>query len=158
MVALAVWITLEVFFVAVGVTGVGGAPTPSLDSAAWWWSLVAAAVGLFAGGMTAGASARWRGTLDGMLLGVTVWALSVVAVLILASIGTGIGFGAFGDVYGAGGFGGPGGAVPGSVTDTVQEAAAVALLVLGVTIAAAIAGGAAAVKIWPRRTGRTGPV
>ncbi|MFY1693282.1 hypothetical protein [Plantactinospora sp. WMMB782] len=154
VVALAVWITLEVFFVAVGATDVGGGDGSGPNSAAWWWSLVAAAVGLFVGGMTAGAAALWRGISDGLLVGVTLWGLTVVAVLILASIGTGIGFGAFGEVYGVRGGAGSGQAVPADVTDSVREAAAVALLVLGVTVAAAAAGSVVGAKVWPRRADR----
>ncbi|MEW2382635.1 hypothetical protein AB0873_11200 [Micromonospora sp. NPDC047707] len=154
VVALATWITLEVLLVALTLTGVGAGPDPTPDQSTWWWSLVAAVVALFVGGLTAGAASRWRGPRDGMLLGVTVWALTMVALLVLSAVGAGIGFGAFGQLFGTGRVA-AGQELPVSITETAQDAALVALLVLGLTVVAAAAGGTIGAKTWPRNTERT---
>ncbi|MDG4833485.1 hypothetical protein O7627_29870 [Solwaraspora sp. WMMD1047] len=153
VVALASWITLEVLLVALTLTGVTAGPDPAPDQSAWWWSLLAAVVALFVGGLTAGAASRWQGPRDGLLLGVTVWALTMVALLVLSAVGAGIGFGAFGQLFGTGRVG-TGQELPAAITDAAQDAALVALLVLGLTVVAAAAGGAVGAKIWPRNADR----
>lgn len=83
-----------------------------------------------------------------MLLGVTVWALTMVALLVLSAVGAGIGFGAFGQLFGAGRVA-AGQELPASITETAQDAALVALLVLCLTVVAAAAGGASAPRYGP---------
>jgi hypothetical protein len=97
VIALATWVLLELALFAVDLTGINAGPGAA-DADEWWWSAVAAVVVFFLGGLVAGASTSSRRSDDGILNGITVWALGVFAVLILAALGAGVGFGAFGDV------------------------------------------------------------
>lgn len=132
--------------------GGGGGADPNPDSSEWWWSLAAAVLALFVGGLTAGAASRWRAMGDGILVGVTVWAVTVLALLVLSALGIGIGFGAFGQFFATGQAAASGASLPTGITDIAQNAAGIALLVLALTAAAAAAGGACAAKLWPRRS------
>lgn len=155
VVGLATWILLEVVLVAVDLTGISSGPGAGVEASEWWWSLAAGVVALFVGGLFAGAASRWRTSGDGALQGLTVWALTVVGLLVLAALGAGIGFGAFGDVVGIDGAVGAA-EIPAGAAETAQDAAGIAVLALVLTAAAAAAGGSVGAKMWPASRRRTG--
>lgn len=150
-IALATWILFEVILLAVGLVAVSAGPEPAVETAAWWWSLVAAVLALFVGGLVAGAASRWRTLVDGLMQGITVWAVTVLAVLLLSAAGAGIGFGALGSLLAPGRIAAGGITVPPGAVEAAQNAAAIATLVLLLIAAAAAAGGAVGVRLWPRR-------
>ncbi|GAA3074529.1 hypothetical protein GCM10010464_43320 [Pseudonocardia yunnanensis] len=146
IVALAVFVVLQLFFFAVGVLGpgYGGNTTGGIVSG------VLALVSFFIGGLLASASTAWRGTGDGLLHGVLVWALSMLGILVLALIGGSSVLGPLATLLGA--------QQQGIVIDPVlvlrsaRNAAGWAALGLGLSVAAAAIGGVVGSKMWPRRT------
>jgi hypothetical protein len=156
VVGLATWVLLEIALVAVDLTGINAGPETGVQQSEWWWSLGAGVVALFVGGLFAGAASRWRSAGDGILQGLTVWALTVVGLLVLAALGVGIGFGAFGDVVSIDGAV-EATDVPTGAVETAQDAAGIAVLVLAVTALASTVGGVVGAKLWPasRRRERT---
>jgi hypothetical protein len=145
IVALAVFVVLQLFFFAVGVLGpgYGGNTTGGIVSG------VLALVSFFIGGLLAGASTVWRGAGDGLLHGVLVWALSMLGILVLALIGGSSVLGPLATLLGA--------QQQGIVIDPVlvlrgaRQAAGWAALGLGLSVAAAAIGGMVGSKLWPRR-------
>jgi hypothetical protein len=145
LVALAVFVVLQLFFFAVGVLGpgYGGNTTGGIVSG------VLALVSFFIGGLLAGASTAWRGAGDGLLHGVLVWALSMLGILVLALIGGSSVLGPLATLLGA--------QQQGIVIDPVlvlrsaRQAAGWAALGLGLSVAAAAIGGMVGSKLWPRR-------
>ena len=146
IVALAVFVVLQLFFFAVGVLGpgYGGNTTGGIVSG------VLALISFFIGGLLASASTAWRGTGDGLLHGVLVWALSMLGILVLALIGGSSVLGPLATLLGA--------QQQGIVIDPVlvlrsaRQAAGWAALGLGLSVAAAAIGGVVGSKLWPRRT------
>jgi hypothetical protein len=145
IVALAVFVVLQLFFFAVGVLGpgYGGNTTGGIVSG------VLALVSFFIGGLLASASTVWRGAGDGLLHGVLVWALSMLGILVLALIGGSSVLGPLATLLGA--------QRQGIVIDPVlvlrsaRQAAGWAALGLGLSVAAAAIGGMVGSKLWPRR-------
>lgn len=154
-VAFATWLLLELVLFSISATGVDFGINDA-STADWAWSGGAAVVAFFVGGMVAGAASPFRGLGTGALDGVVVWAIGVLAVVLLTSFAGGVTFGAFGDVLSfnqAVQQAGPsGGQVSGQVLDNFREAAGWAALFLALTLVAAALGGMASVKAWPRRT------
>lgn len=148
VIGLATWILLEIVLVAVDLTGINAGPEAGVQESEWWWSLGAGVLALFVGGLFAGAASRWRSAGDGALHGLTVWALTVVGLLVLAALGAGIGFGAFGDVVSIDGSV-EATDVPAGAVETAQDAAGIAVLALLVSAVAASVGGAVGAKMWP---------
>jgi hypothetical protein len=150
-VALATWLLLQLVVIALTLGDLTSSIAGGGSSSGLWWSGVAAVVALFVGGLVAGAASEWDGVSDGILQGVVVWSMVVVSLILLSAIGAGIGFGVVGDllntVHGIGA-----GQVDSSVTSTAQDAAAGAVLALGVTVVAAGLGGAAGAKLWRPET------
>jgi hypothetical protein len=146
IVALAVFVVLQLFFFAVGVLGpgYGGNTTGGIVSG------VLALVSFFIGGLLAGASTVWRGAGDGLLHGVLVWSLSMLGILVLALVGGSSLLGPLATLLGA--------QQQGIVIDPVlvlrsaRQAAGWAALGLGLSVAAAAIGGMLGSKLWPRRT------
>ncbi|HEY4421569.1 MAG TPA: hypothetical protein VGN22_18735 [Pseudonocardia sp.] len=146
IVALAVFVVLQLFFFAVGVLGpgYGGNTTGGIVSG------VLALVSFFIGGLLAGASTVWRGAGDGLLHGVLVWALSMLGILVLALIGGSSVLGPLATLLGA--------QQRGIVIDPVlvlrsaRQAAGWAALGLGLSVAAAAIGGLVGSKLWPRKS------
>lgn len=145
LVALAVFVVLQLFFFAVGVLGpgYGGNTTGTVVSG------VLGLVAFFIGGLLAGASTAWRGAGDGLLHGVLVWALSMLGILVLALIGGSSMLGPLATLLGAQ----QQGIVidPALVLRTARHAAGWAALGLGLSVAAAAIGGMVGSKLWPRR-------
>ncbi|WP_432570078.1 permease [Kineococcus sp. SYSU DK005] len=122
---------------------------------------------LFLGGLTAAATAMWRGLSTGLLHGILVWALSIVAILALTLLGGGAVLGSAGNI--ASQLVDPATvsrAVSGADASDVpevspadqeqareagQSAASYAVLGLGLTFIAAAAGGLVGAKFWPRK-------
>jgi hypothetical protein len=142
--AIGTFIFLQLALVAVGIVDlneeIGG------DAVA---SGIAALVAFFLGGVTAGATSMWQGADDGILHGIVMWFAALVAVIVLAALGSGIVLGAFDteDAFNQ---------ITDEQLDTdqanddAQEAAGVALAALTLGLAAAAAGGAVGAKIWPK--------
>ena len=145
VVALGTYLFLQLALVAGSVVELAEA---TRDDA--YWSAGAALVAFFLGGVVAGATAMWRGIGHGLLHGLVLWAVGIVALLVLSAVGGGIALGAFdtADVFDR---------FAADDVDTVQanedaeDAAGWALLGIGAALAAAAIGGALGAKIWPRR-------
>ncbi|MCI2237610.1 hypothetical protein MO973_16425 [Paenibacillus sp. TRM 82003] len=122
---------------------------------------------LFLGGLTAAATAMWRGLSSGLLHGILVWALSIVAFLALTLLGGGALLGSAGNIASqlidpAAVSNAVSGVDASDVPDvsaadqdqareTAQSAASYAVLGLGLTFIAAAAGGLVGAKFWPRK-------
>jgi hypothetical protein len=89
-VALALYLFLQLSLVAAGIVDLSEAT--STDA---WWSAGAALVAFLIGGVVAGATAVWRGVGDGLLHGIVMWAVGLVALIALAAFGGGIALGSF---------------------------------------------------------------
>ena len=147
VIGFATWILLELALFAADLGALAANVVPDADNSAWWWSGLAAVIAFFLGGLVSGASTSSKHVTDGVLHGITVWSVTVVALIVLSAAGAGIGFGVVGDIL----------ATSPSLADAdsaavndAQTAAAAALLALTVTLAAAAIGGALGAKIWPR--------
>ncbi len=149
IVALPTFLLLELAFFALGWL------TPGANDAGAGAPVITGLIGLFAfflGGLTAGATTMWRGVRSGLLHGILVWALGVVAFLFLILFGGGSLFGSLADVL--------------TQTSALQrtnlpevdaaravraarDAASYAVLGLGLSWAAATLGGVLGAKMWP---------
>lgn len=160
VVALAVNVLLQLALVAVGAFGLDiggtGLPEGALLSA------LAAVVAFFVGGVVAGASTMWRDGNDGVFHGIVMWALAVVAVLLLSVLGGGLALGAASDVADDLGVGrddvrdAADEADGEEAEDRAESAAGATLLGLAITLAASAAGGAIGAKMWPSKRQRGG--
>lgn len=115
-------------------------------------------IAFFLGGLVAGATAMWRDFGSGLLHGVLVWALGVVSILLIATLGGGALFGSVADTL----------ARVGTLTrtnlsnvdasaalSTARSAAGWGVLGLALSLAAAALGGLMGAKAWPRKRGET---
>jgi len=153
VVALPVFILGELIFLALGVLDVGDSVSGGTAGVV---TGIIALVAFFVGGLTAGATAKWRGADTGLLHGILVWALAVVAIVLLGVIGSTSLISSAGNI--ASQFLDP------SAISTVeapavsaeeareagQSAASWAVLGLGVTLIASALGGLVGSKVWPR--------
>lgn len=151
-VAFALWLFFELILFAIDATGVDFGISDA-DTTSWAWSGAAAVLAFFIGGIVAGSASPFRGVGTGALDGIVVWAIGMIAVLLLSSLAGGLTFGAFGDVLGfsqAVDQTGPGGAqvAPETLND-FQDAAGWAALFVGLSLAAAAIGGMIGAKTWP---------
>lgn len=153
---LTTFLLLELAFFALGwlTPGAGNAPGPSTSQA--WMTLLAGALAFAFGGLTAAASSRLRGMSDGILHGIMVWVLTITAIVLLTLLGGGALFGAFSNVLGqlsgiqnALGSGDVPPAQLSGAVEAARSAARIAVLALGVFVAAAALGGALGAKMWP---------
>ena len=154
VVALAVNVLLQLALVALGILGLdgeGGLPDGALLSA------LAALLAFFVGGVVAGASTMWRDGNDGLFHGIVMWALAVVAVLLLSVLGGGLALGAASDAAEDLGIGRDGASdeeidlESEEGAERAESAAGATLLGLALTLAAAAAGGAIGAKMWPSK-------
>lgn len=109
---------------------------------------VAALVAFFIGGVTTGATSMWQGADDGILHGIVMWFASLVALIVLGAVGSGLALGAFDtsdtfDDFSAD-------EVDEQAQEDAEEAAAKALFGLALALGAAAAGGAVGSKMWPQ--------
>lgn len=148
--AVPTFLLLQVITLALGWWDVGGADA----SNAGWISGVNGLIAFFLGGLTAGATAIWRGFSEGLLHGILVWALGVVTIVFLTLFGGGALFGSLADVVTQ--VGGISQAdLPevqaAEAADIGRSAAAWASLALGLSIIASALGGVLGAKMWPGR-------
>jgi len=145
-VAIGTYLLLQLALIAVGVVELGGTDATS-DAVA---SAIAAVIAFFLGGVTAGATAMWRGVDDGLLHGVVLWAVGLIALIVLSVAGSGVALGSIDTTQVFDQF-------RTDQVDTVQanqdaqDASGKALHGLELALAASAAGGAVGAKLWPRR-------
>jgi hypothetical protein len=155
IVAVPTFLLLQLATLALGWWDVGPEAT---GNNADWFSGINGLIALFLGGLTAGASALWRGFSDGLLHGILVWALSVVSIIFLTLFGGGALLGSLAgavtDVTNIQQSDLPDIAA-GQATDVATASASWAVLGLGLAIAAAALGGVLGAKMWPRRSDAT---
>jgi hypothetical protein len=92
LITLATYLVLQLFFFAVGVLDFGIAGTRGAITS----TVVSAVLGLiafFVGGLVAGAAGLWTGRKEGLLQGVSMWALTVAGFVALHVVGGGELFG-----------------------------------------------------------------
>ena len=150
VVAVAMYLLLELVLLAVELLDRDGAATGRLPDGRVW-SLVAAAVAFFLGGGIAAVTLVSRETGDGLLHSIGVWALGIAAFVVLAVLGSGF---ALGTVrYAVERLDGVEQASPtDTAADDFEEAAGMAALAFGVTLVAAGVGGVLGAKLWPRQS------
>lgn len=128
--------------------GAGGSNGDWISTAILWGAF-------FLGGLTAAASAVWRGVSDGILHGVLVWALGMATFLVLSLLGGGAVLGAVGDAIGQLGLLQQNANAPaaqlGPVVENAQSVASWAVLVMGVAIILSALGGVLGAKMWPAK-------
>ncbi|MCZ2837349.1 permease [Modestobacter sp. VKM Ac-2985] len=150
IVAVPTFLLLELATFALGWWDVGGGGSNEAN----WISGVVGLIAFFLGGLTAGASALWRGISDGLLHGILVWALGVVTIVFLTLFGGGALFGSLANVITqVGSFSQAN--LPdvqaASALETVRSGASWAVLGLGLSIAASALGGVLGAKMWPSK-------
>jgi hypothetical protein len=149
LITLATYLVLQLLFFALGVLDLGlggrtGAITTTVVSA------VLALVAFFVGGLVAGATGLWTGRKEGLLQGVTMWALTVAGILAITLIGGGALLGSAADA--AAQVTGP----PTTGTDvaemvqTARNAAGWSALGLGLSVLAAALGGMVGSRMRPQ--------
>jgi hypothetical protein len=144
-VVLTVFLVLQLLFFALGWIDLGFNGAGGFGLTAAVVTAVLALIAFFAGGLTAGASTRWRKVGDGMLHGVLVWAVSVLGLLVLALIGgSALLLGPLATSASPAPDAAQGADVdPAPALDTARDTAGWAALALGAAVAAAAAGGVA---------------
>lgn len=158
LVALPLFLVLQSLFFAIGWLDLGFTAGNSATAASAFSGFLAL-VASFTGGVVAGSFAVWGDISDGLIHGLLTWALGVLVIVVFALLGGGAILGA------------PGSLLTqittlqqlfaqGASFDSAQAMAVVrqtagwSALVLGLTAAAAAAGGVLGAKVWPpRRTG-----
>ena len=147
-VALALYLFLQLALVATGIVDL--AEATSSDA---WWSAGAALVAFLVGGIVAGATAVWRDADDGLLHGIVMWAVGLVALIALAAFSGGIALGSF-DTSNV--FDQITNADAASVSSDAEESAGWAIIGLTSALVASALGATIGSKMWPRRQpGRT---
>ena len=92
LITLATYLVLHLFFFAVGVLDVGfGGGRGALVSTLVSWVL--GLIAFFVGGLMAGAAGLWTGRKEGLLQGVSMWALTVAGFVVLDVVAGGLLFG-----------------------------------------------------------------
>jgi hypothetical protein len=143
-VAVSTFLVLQLALIATGVVDLAN-PTSS-DAIA---SGVAAAVAFLLGGIVTGATARWRGFDDGLLHGVVLWAVGLVALGVLSVAGSGLALGSF-DTSQAFDNIRTDQSTRVEASDNAKDAAGKALAGATIALIAAAAGGEIGAKMWPR--------
>jgi hypothetical protein len=145
LVTLALYLFLQLALVATGIVDLSD--TTAEDG---WWSAGAALVAFLIGGVTTGATAVWRDADDGLLHGIVMWAVGLVALIALAAVGGGVALGSFdtSDVFDD---------ITSADVDSAvesgdaEEAASWAILGLTSALVASALGATIGSKMWPRR-------
>jgi len=145
VIAVSTYLLLQLALVGLGIVDL--AQPTTADAVA---SAIAAFVSFFLGGLTAGATALWRGADDGLLHGVVMWAVGLVALVVLSAAGSGLALGsidttrAFDNLKAEN-------VDRTQASDQAKDAAGKAALGVVGALVAAGAGGLAGAKLWPRR-------
>jgi hypothetical protein len=148
LVAVATYLLLELALLAAELLELDGSAGADLPDGAWW-SVAAAVVAFFVGGLVVGASMASRNADDGVLNGIAVWAMATVILFVLAVVGTGLALATLGyavDRISTDGQAAQA-ATPGS---ELTDAAGTAAIALGATAIAAALGALVGSKLWPR--------
>lgn len=148
-VALSVWLVLTLFLFWVDLAGVDIGVTDG-DTSSWVWNGLAGVVAFLIGGFVAGMSSPSRSSNTGALDGVVVWAMGLLATIVLTALVGGLSFGALGAVFSFED-GLTGSAISPTTIDDFQDAAGWTLLFALATLIAAAVGGMVGAKMWPRR-------
>ncbi len=152
-VALATFVLLEVIFFALGWL------TPGANGEGIGEPIISGILGLFAfflGGLTAGATAMWRGLNTGLLHGIMVWALGLLAFIVAAILGAGSLLGPVADVVSQTASLGANDVPDVNASEaisSIRDAAGYAALALGLAWAAAALGGLVGSKMWSGHDG-----
>jgi hypothetical protein len=151
IVSVSLYLLLQLALIATGGIDLGAA-----DRNDAWLSAGAALMAFLVGGVTTGASAIWDKVEDGILHGIVMWAVAVVALLLLSVLASGLTLGAL-DASGAfdqvtvdleeGTVEGVEAAVG---AEDAEEAASWVLLGLAAALIAAVCGAVAGTFMWPR--------
>jgi cation transport ATPase len=118
-----------------------------------WVSGLLGLIAFFLGGLVAGATAMWKHPGTGLLHGIMVWALGVVSIVLIATLGGGALFGSVADTLGqVSNLNRPdlSNVDAGRALDTARSAARWGTLGLLLSLAAAALGGLTGAKMWPR--------
>jgi hypothetical protein len=145
LVTLALYLFLQLSLVAAGIVDLSEA-----TASAAWWSAGAALVAFLIGGVVTGATAVWRDAGDGLLHGIVMWAVGLVALIALAAFGGSVALGTFdtsevfdeitsADVDAA------------VASGDAEETASWAILGLTSALVASALGATIGSKMWPRR-------
>jgi hypothetical protein len=145
VIALSTYLLLQLALIAVGVVELGGDTASDAASSAG-----AAIIAFFLGGLTAGATAMWRGADDGLLHGAVLWAVGLLALLVLSIAGSGLALGSVDttevfDQFSSDQID------TAQANDDARDASGKALAGLVVALAASAAGGLVGAKLWPKR-------
>jgi hypothetical protein len=148
-VALALYLFLQLALITAGTVDLADA-----TAADAFWSAAAALVAFLIGGVVAGATAVWRDADDGLLHGIVMWAVGLLALVVLAAVSGGIALGTvdtsdvFDQITGDE-------AAATSTNDDAEEAAGWALIGLTSALVASAIGATIGSKMWPRRHDRS---
>jgi hypothetical protein len=154
VVVVAVFALLQLALFATDAISLDINPTDSEESLSLWTGL-AAIVAFLVGGMVAGATAKWRSLNDGLIQGIVMWSVAVLALLLASSVAFGsltasLG-GVLGDLASLRDALTAGESPDSAAVDDARSVAADACLFLGVTVAASAVGALIGAKLWPRR-------
>lgn len=145
LITLATYLVLQLLFFALGVLGAAaGAVTTTIVSA------VLALIAFFVGGLVAGATGLWTGRKEGLLQGVTMWALTVAGILAITLVGGGALLGAAADAASGVTTTPPPGVDTVGVVGAARNAAGWSALGLGLSVLAAALGGIAGSRMRPQ--------
>jgi len=148
LVAVATYLLLELVLIAAELLELDGSAGAELPDGAWW-SVLAAVVAFFVGGLVVGASMASRNADDGLLNGIAVWAVAAVILFVLAVIGADLALGTLG--YAVDRMAGDGESAQAATNGSdLTDAAGTAAIALGATAIAAALGGLVGSKLWPR--------
>jgi cation transport ATPase len=160
LVALGTYVLVELALFAGGLLTLDLDPTGSSQTAGWISALVAL-FSFFVGGLVTGLTGTWRRRGDGLLNGVVLWALGIVAILSLTAFGGGALLGSVAEVanrLNAAQF--PGAAPNLNVQqafDVARDVAGWSVLFLVLALVAAAIGGAAGARARSRGLSATSP-
>ena len=152
--AIAVFALLQLAFFATDAVSLDVNPGDA-ETTLPFWSGLAAVVGFLLGGLVTGASSRWRRISDGILQGVVLWGVTTIALLLASSVAAGSLTSQLGGTFGRLADLRDELADSGSLSDTqlsdARDAAAAAVLLLGIMFVATIVGTVIGTKLWPHR-------
>lgn len=99
MTTLSIFLLLTLLMYGIGAQRLTVANNTRVDNTNTWLTVVIGLVSFFLGGWVATQTAFVRGTAAGLLNGFLVWALGLVLILALSSLGVGMAFGAAGNIF-----------------------------------------------------------
>jgi hypothetical protein len=151
VVALSTYLLAQLLLIGAGLVDLGDAQTSDAV-----WSAAVAVVAFLLGGFTAGATAMWRGADTGLLHGIVLWAVGLVALLSISAMGGSAVVGSIDteetfDQFTTEGITSDDPAEVQRASDDAQEAAGWASVGLLVALAASAIGATAGSKAWPGR-------